>query len=403
MRNSSTIKKGYIMLEADFKYIIDTLFALFSMVLIIFMVPGFAMLEAGLVRTKNVTSVLTINVMIYTIASLAFLLLGYSLAFGDFGSDSMSGWAVFLFQMAFVGKTVNIMSGGVSERVRIIPLTIFAVAMGGVIYPLVVNVSWGADLLAGTILDLNMYDLAGSTVIHSTGGWALLAAIIIMGSRKGRYQDGKIRVIPASNIPLVTLGALLLWIGWFGFNGGSVGSISSVENADAVAKTIMNTNTAGLAGALIAGVLMYIRYRLFDITMILNGALGGLVAVTAGPDLYDIYTPILVGAVGGALVVFAVPMFDKMKIDDPVGALSVHLVNGIWGTLAVGIFIEDVSLMDQLKGVAVIGVFVFTVSFVVLYLINMFVKFRADDEAQVSGMDVTECGLESYPEFKRAI
>lgn len=391
------------MLETDFKYIIDTFFALFSMVLIIFMVPGFAMLEAGLVRTKNVTSVLTINVMIYAVASLAFLLIGYSLAFGSWENDSMSIWAAFMFQMAFVGKTINIMSGGVSERVRIFPLAIFAVIMGAFIYPTVVNISWGADMISGTFLDLDMYDLAGSTVIHSTGGWALLAAILIMGSRKGRYVNGKIRVIPASNIPLVVLGAFLLWIGWFGFNGGSVGSISSVENANIVAKTIMNTNTAGLAGALIAGILMYVRYKLFDITMILNGALGGLVAITAGPDLYDMYTPILIGLIGGALVVFAVPIFDKLKLDDPVGALSVHLVNGIWGTLAVGIFVDNVSFMAQLKGVLVVAVFAFSVSFVVLYLINKVSRFRAEDDAQVEGMDVNECGVEAYPEFKRAI
>jgi len=391
------------MSEADFKYIIDTFFALFSMVLIIFMVPGFAMLEAGLVRTKNVSSVLTVNTMIYAVASMAFLLIGYTIAFGSWENSSMSIWAAFLFQMAFVGKTINIMSGGVSERVKIIPLMLFTVVMGGVIYPLVVNISWGADLLAGTALDIDMYDLAGSTVIHSTGGWALLAAIMIMGPRKGRYKDGKIKVIPASNIPLVVLGAFLLWIGWFGFNGGSVGSISSVENADAVARTIMNTNTAGLAGAIIAGVIMYARYRLLDITMVLNGALGGLVAITAGPDLYDMYTPILIGAIGGALVVFAVPVFDKLKLDDPVGALSVHLVNGIWGTVAVGIFVEDVSLLAQLKGVVVVAIFAFISSFIVLYIINMFVKFRAEDDVQVEGLDVNEVGVEAYPEFKRAI
>ena len=384
------------MLEADFKYILDTFFTLFTMVLIIFMVPGFAMLEAGLVRTKNVSAVLTINVMIYAVASLAFLLIGYKLAFGSWDS-------IFMFQMAFVGKTVNIMSGGVSERVRIIPLAIFTVIMGAVIYPLVVNVSWGADMIAGTMFDINMYDLAGSTVIHSTGGWALLAAIMIIGPRKGRYQDGKIKVIPASNIPLVVLGALLLWIGWFGFNGGSVGSISSIEKADIVAKTIMNTNTAGLAGAIIAGFIMYFRYKLLDITMILNGALGGLVAVTAGPDLYDMYTPILIGLVGGALVVFAVPIFDKFKLDDPVGALSVHLVNGIWGTLAVGIFVDSISFMAQLKGVVLVGIFAFSVSFVVLYIINKISRFRASDDSQVEGMDINECGVEAYPEFKRAI
>jgi ammonium transporter, Amt family len=391
------------MIPAEFSYIIDTLFALFAMTLIIFMVPGFAMLEAGLVRTKNVTTVLTVNTMIYAVASMAFLLVGYTLAFGSWENDSMSLWAAFLFQMAFVGKTVNIMSGGVSERVRIIPLTLFTVLMGAVIYPTVVNVSWGADFLQGTFLDLEMYDLAGSTVIHSTGGWALLAAILIIGARKGRYQDGKIRVIPASNIPLVVLGAMLLWIGWFGFNGGSVGSIASKESADTVALTIMNTNTAGLAGAIAAGLAMFFQYRRFDITMILNGALGGLVAVTAGPDLYTMYQPIAVGLIGGVLVVYAVPLFDKLRLDDPVGALSVHLVNGIWGTLAVGIFVSDISFVAQLKGVVVVGIFAFTGSYAALFLINKFSTFRAEEDIQVEGMDVSECGLEAYPEFKRAI
>ena len=392
------------MLESDFKYIIDTFFALFSMVLIIFMVPGFAMLEAGLVRTKNVTSVLTVNTMIYAVASMTFLLIGYKYAFGSWDNDSMSKWAAFLFQMAFVGKTVNIMSGGVSERVKIIPLMIFTVVMAGFIYPTIVNITWGANFLSGTMFDISaMHDLAGSTVIHSTGAWALLAAILIMGSRKGRYtKDGAIRVIPASNIPLVTLGALLLWIGWFGFNGGSVGSISSKENADAVALTIMNTNTAGLAGAIIASIIMYAKYKLFDITMILNGALGGLVAITAGPDLYDIYTPILIGAIGGTLVIFAVPFFDKLKLDDPVGALSVHLVNGVWGTLAVGIF-TDVSFMVQLKGVIVVAIFAFSISYITIFIINKIVPFRAEDDVQLEGLDVNECGVEAYPEFKRAI
>ena len=387
-------------------YIIDTLYAIFAMTLIIFMVPGFAMLEAGIVRTKNVTAVLTINTLIYAVASMSFLLFGYSLAFGDFGSDSMSKWAAFLFQMAFVGKVVNIMSGGVSERAKVIPLTIFTIIMAAVLYPLVVNVTWGSNLLAGTVLELSMYDLAGSTVIHSTGGWALLAAILIIGARKGRYtKDGGIRVIPASNIPLVTLGAFLLWIGWFGFNGGSVGSIASKENADAVALTIMNTNTAGLAGAIVVSVIMYFMYKKLDLTMILNGALGGLVAVTAGPDLYDIYTPILVGSVGGVLVVIGVSLFDKLRIDDPVGALSVHLLNGIWGTIAVGLFAangDDITLMGQLKGIIVVGIFAFVTSFIVLYIINKITPLRAENDEEMQGLDVDECGLEAYPEFKRA-
>ncbi|OQX74002.1 MAG: ammonium transporter [Campylobacteraceae bacterium 4484_4] len=389
----------------DIGYILDTFFAIFAMTLIILMVPGFAMLEAGLVRTKNVTAVLTINTMIYAVASIAFLLIGYQLAFGSWENDSMSKWAAFLFQMAFVGKTVNIMSGGVSERTRIWPLVIFTVMMAALIYPVAVNLIWGANFLKETFLDIsNMHDLAGSTVIHSTGAWALLAAIMIIGPRKGRYtKDGKIRVIPASNIPLVVLGAFLLWIGWFGFNGGSVGSISSKESADTVALTIMNTNTAGLAGAITTSLILYARYRMLDITMILNGALGGLVAVTAGADLFDIYTPILIGTIGGALVVFAVPLFDRLRLDDPVGALSVHLINGIWGTLAVGIFTSDVSFFTQLKGVIVIALFAFITSYGVIFLINRFVQFRAGDDEQLEGLDLVECGMESYPEFTRTI
>jgi Amt family ammonium transporter len=394
-------------MDGNISYVIDTFYALFAFVLIIFMVPGFAMLEAGLVRTKNVTAVLTMNTMIYAFASMAFLLVGYNVAFGSFGSESMSTWAAFLFQMAFVGKVVNIMSGGISERAKVVPLTFFTVLMAAVIYPLVVNITWGANLLEGTALELSMYDLAGSTVIHSTGGWALLAAILILGARKGRYpKEGGVRVIPASNIPLVTLGAFLLWIGWFGFNGGSVGSIASKENADAVALTILNTNTAGLAGAMVAGGLMLAKYKKLDITMILNGALGGLVAITAGPDLYNIYQPVIIGGIGGTLVVLAVPFFDKLKLDDPVGALSVHLVNGIWGTLAVGIFASDpangITLLGQLKGVVVVAVFAFVSSYIVLFLLNKLMRVRAANDEELEGLDVNECGVEAYPEFKRA-
>jgi len=389
----------------EMNYVIDTFFAIFAMTLIIFMVPGFAMLEAGLVRTKNVTSVLTVNVMIYAVASMSFLLIGYEYAFGSWDhQDGISKYAFFMFQMAFVGKVVNIMSGGVSERSRILPLAIFTIIVGAFIYPTIVNLTWGANFLSGTALDISsLSDLAGSTVIHSTGGWALLAAILIMGPRRGRFKNGKVRVIPASNIPLVTLGALLLWIGWFGFNGGSVGAISSKDNADAVALTIMNTNTAGLSGAIVGWLLTYFRYKKFDITMILNGALGGLVAVTAGPDQYDIHTPILIGAIGGALVVLFVPIFDRLKMDDPVGALSVHLVNGIWGTLAVGIFVADVSIWSQLKGILLVGIIVFPLAWITIYTINKIFVLRAEDDEQLEGIDATECGIEAYPEFKRSI
>ena len=388
----------------DMSWVIDTFFALFAFTLIILMVPGFAMLEAGLVRTKNVTTVLTVNTMIYIVASLVFFFWGYVLAFGGWNGSSMSMYAAFLFQMAFVGKTVNIMSGGVSERTRIIPLAIFTVFMAGLIYPVIVNWSWGANMLKGTFLDISsMHDLAGSTVIHSTGAWALLAAILMIGPRKNKYKNGKIKVIPASNIPLVALGAFLLWIGWFGFNGGSVGSISSKEAANTVAMVVMNTNNAGLIGGLVVMILGYIQYKKFDITMILNGALGGLVAITAGADVVSPISALIIGAIGGALVYFAVPFFDKLKLDDPVGALSVHLVNGIWGTIGTGIFASGVSLAAQIKGIVVVGIFAFVASYIILFIINKIVPFRADEENEIEGLDVSECGIESYPEFKRAI
>ncbi|ARU47335.1 ammonium transporter [Sulfurospirillum diekertiae] len=386
--------------QSHMHYIIDTFFLLFSSVLIIFMVPGFAMLEAGLVRSKNVSAVLTGNVMLYAITSFIFLLWGYNNMFGGNGfflegvtTDGYSPYAYFLFQMAFVSKTVSIMSGGVSERIRIIPFMIFAVLMSGFIYPIVGNAIWGGGFLK------EVHDLAGCTVIHSVGGWALLAGILVLGARRGRYsKEGQIRAIPASNIPLVTLGGMLLWIGWFGFNGGSAFHISSVENADLVGLIIVNTNTAGLAGAIIAAMIVYIQYRKLDITMILNGALGGLVAITAGADVVGLWEPIIIGAVGGTLVVFAIPLFDKFKIDDPVGALSVHLVNGIWGTIAVALF-ADFSLVTQLKGIAITGLFTFPVSYVAFVIIKKVIGLRSDEEHEYVGLDLEECGLEAYPEF----
>jgi len=245
----------------------------------------------------------------------------------------------------------------------------------------------------------SLNDFAGSTVIHSVGGWAALAAILLLGARKGKYtKDGRVRAMTASNIPFVMLGAMLLWIGWFGFNGGSAFMISSHENADLVAKVILNTNTAGLAGALISAVLMQIKYKKLDITMILNGALGGLVAITAAPDV-SLWAPIVVGAIGGALVVVAVPLFDKFKIDDPVGALSVHLVCGVWGTIAAAIFKDGVSMVLQLEAIAIIGAFSFSASYAGFYIIKKIFGLRADEESEYEGLDINECGLEAYPEF----
>ncbi|MBP1681395.1 MAG: ammonium transporter [Proteobacteria bacterium] len=385
---------------SSISYVIDTFFLLFASVLIILMVPGFAMLEAGLVRSKNVSAVLTGNVMLYAITSFVFLLWGYNLMFGGSGFflkgvavEGYSAYAYFFFQMAFVSKTVSIMSGGVSERIRIVPFMIFAVLMSGFIYPMVGNAIWGGGFLK------EVHDLAGCTVIHSVGGWALLAGILVLGARRGRYgKEGQVRAIPASNIPLVTLGAMLLWIGWFGFNGGSAFNISSVEKADLVGLIIVNTNTAGLAGAIIAAFIVYFQYKKLDITMILNGALGGLVAITASADVVGLWEPIVIGAIGGALVVFAVPLFDKLQIDDPVGALSVHLVNGIWGTIAVALF-ADFSLLTQLKGIALTGLFTFPISYVAFVIIKRVIGLRSDEEHEYVGLDLEECGLEAYPEF----
>lgn len=389
-------------MNPEIAYIVNTLFLIFSATLIILMAPGFAMLEAGLVRSKNVVSVLTGNVMLYAVTSSVFLLWGYSLMFGGSGffdggikQSTYSIYAIMFFQLAFVSKTVSIISGAVSERIRIWPFMAFAFLMAGFIYPVVGSWTWGG----GFLKDLN--DFAGSTVIHSVGGWAALAAIILLGARKGKYtKDGRIRAVPASNIPLVTLGAMLLWIGWFGFNGGSALAISSHDNADLVAKVILNTNTAGLAGALIAAALMQYQYGKLDITMILNGALGGLVAITAAPDV-SLWAPIVVGAIGGALVVFAVPVFDKLKIDDPVGALSVHLVCGIWGTIAAAIFKDGVSILAQLKAIAIIGAFSFAASYAGFFLIKKIIGLRVDEESEYEGLDLEECGLEAYPEFVR--
>lgn len=383
-------------------YIINTLYILGSATLIILMVPGFAMLEAGLVRSKNVSAILTSNTLIYIVSSIAYLGVGYHIMFNidgfflnNLSDDGFSKYALFFFQMAFVGKITNIVNGGVSGRTRILPLMIFAIILSSTIYPLVGNAIWGGGILK------DMHDLAGSTVIHSTGGWALLAAILIIGPRRNRYgKNGKIRPFPASNIPLVTLGAFLLWIGWFGFNAGSVLDISSKESANLVAKVVVNTNNAGLLGALAASIVVYIKYRSLDITMILNGALGGLVAITAGADVLSITDSLIVGFIGGLLVVGFVSIFDKLQIDDPVGALSVHLVNGIWGTLALAIFNPEFSLLIQAKGVLFVGIFAFVSSYIVIYIINLLIKFRADEEDEYSGLDYSECKLESYPEFK---
>jgi Amt family ammonium transporter len=260
--------------------------------------------------------------------------------------------------------------------------------------------TWGGSELGGIIAGFS--DFAGSTIVHSVGGWAALAGVLILGARKGKYaKDGSVRPIPGSNLTLATLGTFILWMGWFGFNGGSQLALGSKGDIDGIAMVIADTNMAAAAGAIMAAILTQLIYKKVDLTMVLNGTLAGLVSCTAGPDL-GMMVAFIEGIVGGALVVFAVPMFDKMKIDDPVGALSVHLVAGIWGTLAVGIFNPDVTIMAQVKGIVVIGAFVFISSFIVWKILDLVVGLRVSEEVEVQGLDIHETGLEAYPEFKRA-
>ncbi|MBD3842670.1 MAG: ammonium transporter, partial [Campylobacterales bacterium] len=271
--------------------------------------------------------------------------------------------------------------------------------LSGLIYPIQGHWTWGGSELGGLLTGFS--DFAGSTIVHSVGGWAALAGVLILGARKGKYtSDGKVRPIPGSNLTLATLGTFILWMGWFGFNGGSQLALGSKDDITGIAMVVANTNMAACTGAITASILTQLLYKKVDLTMVLNGALAGLVSVTAAPDAGMIYAT-GVGIVGGVLVVLAVPFFDKLRIDDPVGALSVHLVAGIWGTLAVGLFTESATFMAQLKGVVVIGIFVFAVSFIVWKILDMVVGLRVDEETEIAGLDIHETGLECYPEFKR--
>ena len=400
---------------ADVKYILDGFFFIFTGILVMWMAAGFAMLETGLTRTKNTATVLTKNIVLFAISSIMFYFIGYNLMYGDgnafIGSGAMlsgktneelghSVMADFFFQVVFVGTAASIISGTIAERMKLWPFLIFVVVLSGLIYPIQGHWSWGGSELGGLISGFS--DFAGSTVVHSVGGWAALAGVLILGARKGKYgKDGQIRPLPGSNLPMATLGTFILWMGWFGFNGGSQLALGSKEDIDAIALVIASTNMAACGGALIAAILTQLIYKKVDLTMVLNGALAGLVSCTAGPNL-GISVALIEGLVGGALVVFAIPFFDKIKIDDPVGALSVHLVAGIWGTLAVGIFNLEVALLAQIKGIVIIGAFVFITSFIVWKVLDLLVGLRVDVETEVNGLDIHETGLEAYPEFKRA-
>ncbi len=400
---------------ADVKYVLDGFLFIMMGILVMWMAAGFAMLESGLTRTKNNATVLTKNLALFAISCIMYYFVGYNLMYGDggaimgsFSTISMEtaadaaypAAADFFFQVVFVATAASVISGSIAERMKLWPFLIFVVVLSGVIYPLQGHWTWGGSELGGIIAGFS--DFAGSTIVHSVGGWAALAGVLILGARKGKYgKDGSVRPIPGSNLTLATLGTFILWMGWFGFNGGSQLALGSKGDIDGIAMVIADTNMAAAAGAIMAAILTQLIYKKVDLTMVLNGALAGLVSCTAGPDL-GMMVAFIEGIVGGALVVFAVPMFDKMKIDDPVGALSVHLVAGIWGTLAVGIFNPDVTIMAQVKGIVVIGAFVFISSFIVWKILDMIVGLRVSEEVEVQGLDIHETGLEAYPEFKRA-
>jgi Amt family ammonium transporter len=400
---------------ADVKYILDGFLFIFSGILVMWMAAGFAMLEAGLTRTKNNATVLTKNVALFAISCIMFYFVGYNAMYGE-GNSFIGSLAIFsgetaadaaypafsdfFFQVMFVATAASVISGTVAERMKLWPFLIFVVVLSSFIYPIQGHWTWGGTELGGLIAGFS--DFAGSTIVHSVGGWAALAAVLILGARKGKYsKTGAVRPIPGSNLPLATLGTFILWMGWFGFNGGSQLAMGSKGDIEGIAMVVADTNMAAAAGALAAALLTQLIYRKVDLTMVLNGALAGLVSCTAGPDL-GMVVAFIEGIVGGALVVFAVPLWDKLKIDDPVGALSVHLVAGIWGTIAVGIFNPDVTVMAQLKGVVVIGAFVFVSSFIVWKILDLVAGIRVDEETEVNGLDIHETGLEAYPEFKRA-
>ena len=395
------------------QYALDTFYFLVCGALVMWMAAGFSMLEAGLVRAKNTTEILTKNVLLYAIACTMYMIVGYSIMYdgGIFLSGiTGDGWtentyapsADFFFQVVFVATAMSIVSGAVAERMKLWAFALFAIAMTGFIYPMSGSWTWGEMPVFGmySLGDIGFLDFAGSGIVHLAGAAAALAGVILLGARKGKYgPNGEIRAIPGANLPLATLGTFVLWLGWFGFNGGSVLATASIESANAVAVVFMNTNAAAAGGSMAALIVAKIMFGKADLTMILNGALAGLVAITAGPDTPTPLIATLIGAVGGALVVFSIVGMDKMKIDDPVGAISVHGVVGIWGLLAVPITNAEASLTAQVIGGATIFVWVFVASLIVWGIVKAIMGIRVTEEEEYQGVDIVECGMEAYPEF----
>ena len=398
----------------EFGYALDTFYFLVCGALVMWMAAGFSMLEAGLVRAKNTTEILTKNILLYAIACTMYMIVGYSIMYdggiflagitGDGMADeaAYAPSADFFFQVVFVATAMSIVSGSVAERMKLWAFAIFAVVMTGFIYPMEGSWTWGGQSVFGmyNLGDLGFLDFAGSGIVHLAGAAAALAGVILLGARKGKYgPNGEIRAIPGANLPLATLGTFVLWLGWFGFNGGSVLATASIESANAVAVVFMNTNAAAAGGVIAALIVAKLMFGKADLTMILNGALAGLVAITAGPDTPTPLAATLIGAVGGALVVFAIIGLDKMKIDDPVGAISVHGVVGIWGLLAVPITNSDASFTAQIIGALTIFIWVFVASLIVWGILKAVMGIRVSEEDEYQGVDIAECGMEAYPEF----
>ena len=409
----------------ELSYALDTFYFLVSGAFVMWMAAGFTMLEAGLVRAKNTAEILTKNVGLYAIACIMYLLCGYGIMYGDSinsfipgismlgGEDNAaadvlaggddapyySNLSDFFFQVVFVATAMSIVSGAVAERMKLWAFLAFAVVLTGFIYPVQGFWKWGGGFLD----EKGFVDFAGSGVVHMTGAAAALAGVLLLGPRAGKYSpDGRINAIPGCNLPLATLGMFILWLGWFGFNGGSELKVSDVGEANAVARVFVNTNTAAAGGVVAALLVSRLSFGKADLTMALNGALAGLVAITAEPLTPTPLAATLIGGVGGLIVVFSIVGFDRLKIDDPVGAISVHGVVGIWGLMAVLLTNPDATLSAQLLGIVVIFAWVFAVSLIFWAIIRVIMGIRVSREEEYNGVDISECGLEAYPEFTPA-
>ena len=411
---------------AQLAYALDTFYFLLSGALVMWMAAGFAMLEAGLVRAKNTTEILTKNVLLYAIACVMYLAVGYNLMYinddwggviPDFGfligeentADAVlaggddapydSARSDFFFQVVFVATGMSIISGAVAERMKLIAFLLFAVVFTGFIYPIQGSWSWGGGFLS----EAGFSDFAGSGIVHMCGAAAALAGVLVLGARKGKYgPNGEINAIPGANMPLATLGTFILWLGWFGFNGGSELRVSNVDEANAVAQVFLNTNMAAAGGAIAAAIVAKLLFGKMDLSMALNGALAGLVSITAEPLAPSAELATLIGALGGVLVVFSILALDRMKIDDPVGAISVHGVVGIWGLFAVLLSNGDATFGGQILGIVSIFAFTFIASLVVWTILKVIMGIRVTEEEEYLGLDVVDCGIEAYPEFKRS-